>query len=147
MGLITGGGGGSFPTLAAGKVSLTSGNLTTTSATFVDATGLTVTLTTGARRCLVTLSCTVSNNGAGAVSGLDIAVDGTRQGGSLGLVDINASANFDQNGGIAFVTDVLSAASHTIKVQFKSNGTQTVTVFASATSPAVFAVVELPITS
>jgi hypothetical protein len=44
--------------LAAGKVSLTTGNLTTNTGAFVDATGLTVTLTTGARRCLVTFSGT-----------------------------------------------------------------------------------------
>lgn len=139
-----GGGGGGIP--QASTVRLTSGAITTTSSTFVDATGLTVTLTTGAHRCFVTFSGTVTSSASGGVTSLDVAVDGTRQGGTLGLLDINPSTGgYDLNGSFSFLTDVLSAGSHTIKLQFRSSGGATVTIFAGSTSPAVFSVIELPV--
>lgn len=139
-----GGGSGSSAALASGKVSLTTGNLTRVANTFADATGLTVTLTTGAHRCLVTFSATVACSATGGPNGFDIAVDGTRVGGTLGLVDWNpTTSNFDFPLSISFVTDALTAASHTIKLQFKGDNTNTLTIFATTTTPAVFSVVEL----
>ena len=141
MALVTGGG-GSIPALAAGKVSLTSGDITTASATFVDLTGVTATLTTGAHRCLVTVAGIFTHSGSGADVFFDFAVDGTRVGGTNGLWGAtNNTASFNNNMSTSFLTDVLTAASHTIKVQWRTSGA-TATVRASATSPIVFAVSE-----
>lgn len=144
----TGGGGGGI--VQASVVSVTSGNLTTASTSFVDATGLTTTLTTGAHRCLVHLNCSVSNNASNASTCLDIAVDGTRQGQTLGLVlagndNSIGGAGAVSNGSLTYLTSALSAASHTIKVQWAVTG-GTSTLFASATvSPAILTVIELGI--
>jgi hypothetical protein len=52
-----------------------------------------------------------------------------------------AGGNF--NASFAFVTDVLSAAAHTIKLVWKANS-QTSQLNADANGPAVFSVIELP---
>ena len=134
------------PALASGKVNLTSGDITTTSGTFVDLTGVTVTITTGARRCLVVFTATTKNSAINGQNVFDIAIDGTRLGGTTGLVIVTIpAANFNENPSFSYVTDVLSAAAHTFKIQwFVSPGTtSTGTVYASATTPVALSVVEL----
>lgn len=131
------------PNLDSDKATRTAGDVTTTSTTFVDLTGMSVTLTTGARRCLVVcnLNCKHPTGGNGIYYDLDI--DGSRQGGTTGLVDINIPANnFEEPANFSFVTDVLSAASHTFKIQWRTSG-GTATTFASTTSPAMLSVVEM----
>lgn len=120
---------------------------TTTSATFVDVTGLTVTLTTGARRVLVIFTGSVdSTNAAGQIS-LDVAIDGTRQGGSAGLLTIaqHATTSEPLNASFSYLSPVLTAASHTIKLQALSMTGATVRVYLGGTGVyAHFAVMEQP---
>lgn len=134
------GSGGEF--VQTSTVHLTSGDLTTTSTTFTDATGLTVTLTTGARRCLVIFTGTLNNSTGGANTAIDLAIDGTRVGGTYGIVhNYSNSGAFNINGSFTYLTDVLTAASHTLKLQFRVDG-GTGKIYASATDPARFTVIE-----
>jgi hypothetical protein len=77
---------------------------------------------------------------------LDVAVDGTRMGGVAGILSIaqHGSASEALNGSFTVLTDVLTAGSHTIKLQFRSQTGATVRVYlgASGVRP-VFSVVEL----
>ncbi len=128
-------------------VSLTSGDLTTTSTSFTDATGLTTTITTGAHRCLVIFSAAGHNNGSGSNIAVDLAIDGTRQGQTYGLLTHAGQAGSNANDSLGFVylTNALSAASHTFKIQFRVDG-GTGTIFASTgVTPAILTVIELGI--
>jgi hypothetical protein len=141
------GGGGGGGTLQTGRVQDTATAVqTTTSTSYVDVTGLTVTLTTGARRCLVSFVGTVDSTATTGVVELDVAVDGTRMGGVAGILSIaqHGSASEALNGSFTVLTDVLTAGSHTIKLQFRSQTGATVRVYlgASGVRP-VFSVVEL----
>lgn len=133
--------------LASDKKVRTSGDVSFTSTTFaVIDTGLNITLTTGARRCLVAWTL-VAKNGAVAPAAqqqVDVELDGTRVGQAFGLVFQGGGAS-NENSNLAgsFVTDVLSAGSHTFKLMFRVDG-NTSTIYASTTrSPIVFSVVEL----
>lgn len=134
-----GAGGGGFTQLQ--EVKLTSGNLSTVSTSFVDATGLTITLTTAAVRCIVKVMVSVSSSTGGNV-GLDIAVDGVRQGQAYGLAIVSPETGAVSPITLDLVTGVLSAASHTIKVQWRTDG-GTGTMQATPTiTPAVLQVLE-----
>lgn len=139
-----GGGGGA---LQAGRVKDTATAIqSTTSATFVDVTGMSVTLTTGAHRCLVMFTGLVDSTSAAGIVELDVAVDGVREGGTAGILSIqqHSTASEGMNGSFGIITDVLTAASHTIKLQFRSPGGQTVRVYLGATTVfPIFSVVEL----
>lgn len=96
---------------------------TTTSTTFVDVTGMSITLTTGARRCLIGAVATVDNTTSGQGVRLDIDIDGTRQGGSDGLVAATSyTSNLPTNASFTYMTAALTAASHTFKLQFRATG-------------------------
>jgi hypothetical protein len=136
-----GGGGGDATHLESDRVQRTAGNLTTTSTTFVDATGMSITKTTGARRVLLTMSSTWNAAGSDGVS-VDFTVDGTRVGQDNGLMQYNGTT--PANVAMSYLTDVLSAGSHTIKVQWKSVSGGSATLFAVTTvTPLVFSAVEL----
>ena len=131
--------------LASGRVVLSSGDLTTTSGTFVDATGLSITITTGARRVLLGFTAQVYNNNTAGAVFLTFAVDGTDQGDtSFGLTGIaqHATATEGLNGSFTYLTDVLTAGSHTFKVRFHRGSSGTATIAAS-TPDAHFYAVEL----
>ena len=135
-------GGGSASDLASGKVVLTSGNITTGSTTFVALTGATVTIATGAHRVLLvaTVEGITTTGGAGVY--LDLTVDGTRQGGTNGLHYVTQVGTNDMPLSIGYVTDVLTAASHTFAIQWRvSAGTGT--IYAAAANPVTLAAVEL----
>lgn len=142
----TGAGTGVLFVPATGKVTLTSGSITTSSTSFVDATGLTLTLTTGANRCLVGVSLFGQNSVLGDGGPyLDLAIDGTRVGGTNGLTGADGPGNgFNFNGSFTHMTNVLSAASHTIKVQWRVTA-GVGTIVASAVAPAILWVCELPL--
>lgn len=142
VGSAASGGGSGFGQIV--RVKRTAGDLTTTSTTFVDATSLTTTLTTGATRCLVTFSAMGNCTATGTLS-VDVAVDGTLQGGTYGLVGAGSGGG-QHNFSFTFWTDVLSAASHTIKLQWKVD-TGTGTLYASSVSPAIFTVAETNLTT
>ncbi len=133
--------------LASDKKTRTSGDITTTSTTFVVLdTGLNITLTTGARRCLVVWTVNGKNSGTSNTR-IDVEIDGTRVGQTYGLVfAATASASFPNvNLSGSFITDALSAASHTFKLMGSVDG-GTGTFYASTgVSPIFFSVVELAI--
>lgn len=144
--VTVGASGGSVPTLVSDKKSLTSGNKTGLSGTTfaVIDTGLNITLTTGARRCNVAWTLAGLNTSGSANNAVDVEIDSSRVGGTYGLITMyapGANGNFNLSG--TFLTDVLTAASHTFKLMFRVDG-GTATLFASASvCPIIFSVVEL----
>jgi hypothetical protein len=129
--------------LGAGKVKLVGGNLTTSSLTFVDVTGATITITTGANRVLLAFSGVVANGQTGNGQYFTFLVDGVDQGGSQGLIEIDCPGNgYSSPAVLTYLTDVLVAGPHTFKAQWRvSAGTSTLQ--AGATNPVVFSAVEL----
>jgi hypothetical protein len=117
--------------LAFGSAVRSAGDLTTTSASFVDVTSLTVTITTGAHRCRVTFVGVGYSNGTNT-SCWDLIIDSTLQGNTLGLVFTNAGIPVLV--GFSFITPVLTSAAHTFKIQWKSNSGQTSTLFGNTTT-------------
>jgi hypothetical protein len=141
------GGSGSGSTLARGITRLTSGDLTTTSTSFTDATGVSVTLTTGARRCLVIFSGAATHSATNPMA-FDIDVDGARLGETFGLTTINASAaGFNQNVSFTALTGVLSAGSHTIKLQWRVTAGEGTLYASTSVLPAILTVLETEFTT
>lgn len=114
----------------------TSGNYTTTSTSFVDVDGtnLALTITTLARRVMIGFTGSIKHSAANATS-LTVDLDGTNLGAAVGsagyggLVTVRPSTNnFEGDASFTFLTDVLSAGSHTFKLQW-------VTAAATATLP------------
>jgi hypothetical protein len=151
--VLAGAGVGSAPTWAAASLlqaataARTAGNLTnTTTGSWTDLTGITVTLTTGAHRCQVNAVLSGLNSGAERVM-VDLDIDGVRQGQALGLTHISLAASQVGNLSFSFLTAVLSAASHTIKVVWRVTG-GTGTIYAHTDyCPAIIAVVETGLTA
>lgn len=147
-GTVTDIGGGSGGTVVAGVTRLTSGDLTGLNSTsFADLTGVTVTITTEARRCLVTatLVWVMTATGSPGTACFDLAVDGTRVGQTFGLhaEDFANSDAMARTVSFTVITDSLTAASHTFKIQYRVT-VGTMTVYASTSvTPAVISVVEL----
>lgn len=129
--LLTAGGAAAFSAWAippaSNSVINTAGDksITTTTAADVDTTNLGISITTLARRLLVGFSGTVVN-GAGNQIYLDIAIDGTRLSASArGLFQSAAFAGAtQQNGSFVLMTQALTAAAHTVRLQaWVSGGT------------------------
>jgi len=117
---------------------------TTTSTTFVDVTDHTITMTTRARRVLLTFSGSFSNNTSLSDVSVTFDIDGTDAGGSEGLNKLTAAAaDLKTMGGMVYLTDVLTAASHTFKVNLKNGGGADIAnIFGNPNS--VFTAVEVP---
>lgn len=126
--------------LVSGKVTRVAGDLSDATHGFVDATSMSITLTTGARRCLVSFSGT-GYTSTTAVLSVDLNIDGAAVGGSLGTVVVSSN-NTNQNVSFTHLTDVLTAAAHTFKIQYKSDA-GTANLRASGTTPLILSVVEL----
>lgn len=97
-------------------------NIATTSTAFVDAPGLTLTLTTAGGALLVGFTGVAGNTG-GATVVFDLAVDGASQGGMDGVTGSNAGVV-----PVSFVwlVEGLAAGAHTVRLQWKvSAGTGT----------------------
>jgi len=91
----------------------------------------------------VVFNASASNSTAGNACYFDIAIDGTRQGGTNGLIESDSGSNgLTQNASFTYLTPVLTSASHTIKIQWRVNA-NTGTVVASTTSPVALMVAEL----
>ncbi|MDD5304035.1 MAG: hypothetical protein PHS14_13120 [Elusimicrobia bacterium] len=108
----------------------TAGDYTISSATYaaIDATNMNPTLTTGAHRCRVRLSGAFAGPGSGNSMGITLKVDGTdvASGNTFGLMEDNIGANNAGGVMIDFLTDVLTAASHTFELFWKASaGTAT----------------------
>lgn len=126
-------------------VKLTSADITTTSTTFVDLTGVTITITTGARRVEVKFIACASINALGTLS-YDLLVDSTSIGGASGIMRATSpAAGYIQNVSFSYMSDVLSAASHTFKIQWKTQ-LGTATTYASS-PPCIFQAIETNLTS
>lgn len=117
----------------------------TTTFADVDSTNLSITISTGARPCLITVQAVGSvNNAAGAI-GLDVDLDGSRLGGSTGgLVFVQApQASETFNLSFTYLTADLTAASHTFKLQWAQANTAHTATLRANDPPMQFAVVEL----
>lgn len=111
-----------------GRATLSS-QVTTTSTSFTDITGLSVTMTTSGGNVLCFFTGALANSGS-YYSLVTLNVDGTVVGGTDGLVTVLAASS--QNVSFAYVLTGLSAASHTIKMQWKTaNAGGTVTLYAN----------------
>lgn len=115
---------------------------TTTSTTFVDvdATNLSLTITTHGGPVLVVAVCKAMNGNGFGAGGLDITMDGTRIGANttLGLADVgNVYMSYSL---VALVSP--SAGSHTFRLQFRADA-GTTTVYSNSTLPVVMAAIEL----
>ncbi len=129
------------------EAKLTGGDVTTTSNTFADLTGSTVTLTTGAHRCIVSFMGNVTC-ASSVTAFVDILVDGTSVGGTQGVALVSLGAGFVAPIMYTFTTAVLSAASHTIKVQWHTQSSLSLTMKANTTTtPAWLMVTETGLTT
>lgn len=139
-GMPSAGGGGS---LAVGVTNLTGSDLTTTSSSYADVAGATVTISTGAHRVLIHATGTVYNSSSGANSNLTLCVDGTAVQGTKGYAIRQITGGSDTHGfSISWVSDVLTAASHTFKLQWKTDA-GTLTLWLSGTANFQIAAMEL----
>ena len=102
-------------------------DFTTTSTSFVDVTGLSITVTTTGGRILMLFSGVLSNTLGTVGQMATFTVDGTNQGGTNGLVQTETNtAGAAENASMIWLTAALSAASHTFKVQIRADsGTAT----------------------
>ncbi len=137
----TGGGGGGDVQYVEAK--RTAGDVTTTSTSFVDLTGMSVTITTGAHRCFIDCKIVGFNSASAAINEYDVLIDGVSQGGSLGMMFVTTvtGGSTNVNFSFSFTSSVLSASSHTIKIQWKVNG-GTGTTYASSTTACILGVTE-----
>lgn len=130
--------------LAANGTRQTSGaDYTTSSTSFgdIDGTNLSVSITTGAHRVKVTFNAFMSVGSASNFCGIDVLVDGTGVG-SNGVWVVRPNNNGFTSVSLVYMTAALTAASHTIKLQWKVDG-NTATI-QRTTAPCVFLVEELP---
>ncbi len=106
------------PKIPATAIYTTTAPITTRSTSFVDvdSDNLNLTITTTGGDVLVMFSASVDHNGDSR-GFYDIAVDGTRQGGSYGI----RASKADQEGVVTFahVIQDLSAGSHSFKLQWR----------------------------
>lgn len=146
VGWATPSSGGGFSEIVAVKDSAGGGDLTTTSTTFTDLTGATATLTTAAVRCMVNFSCMVNNSNAGQSVYFDVDIDGTRFANTTnGLVYMTGTVRTMIS--FSFFTAVLSAASHTIKAQWRVSANTGGIGHQSTTTPIMFQVIETTLTT
>lgn len=130
-------------TLASDKKILSTGNKTITSTTFVDIdTGLDITITTGAHRCLVSWTLSASNSVALNNCAVDVQIDGTRVGQAYGLI-FAAGTTSGENLSGTYLTDVLTAASHTFKLMGRVDGGTGTFVASTTVTAIIHSVVEL----
>jgi hypothetical protein len=128
--------------LAFAMYARSSGDYTTSSASFsdIDGTNLSFTVTTGAHRVKMSFVGSVLGGAtANQQIYLDVTVDGTRAGGAVGLVasrNANDTTQRRFNGSFTYLTDVLSAGSHTFKFQWAAaSGTATIEADGSDNTP------------
>lgn len=93
-------------------------DFSTTNTSFEDVTSATITLITGARRCLVNVAATTYNTGNNS-NIFRLVIDGSSQAaGNGGNLWVRANA-VELDASFSFITPVLSAGSHTIKLQMR----------------------------
>ena len=123
------------------------GNYTITNVTTfqdIDATNLSITLTTHGGPVLVHLQCVAGTNGTAHDGYLDIAVDGVRVGAdhTLGLVNINSQENLPVLIGVLLTG--LAAGTYILRPQWRTAATDTMRIVCDTTShPVIFEAIEL----
>ncbi len=103
-------------------------DITTSSTTFVDATGLSVTLTTVGDTVLAAVTMSAGTTTVSAQLTVDLHDGAGRQGGSEGLVShLTPSSGLESNFSFVYLITGLTPGSNTIKVQWRvSTGTGTI---------------------
>lgn len=119
-------------------------SLSSTSFVNVDATNMSITLTTGARRVFISVGCTAAMGTSVPHSiCLDVTIDGTRQGQTFGLQAIDATAiGVAVNLSFSYLSDVLSAGAHTFKLQYRVTGGVLIIYASASVTPLTFSVIE-----
>jgi hypothetical protein len=118
-----------------------SANYTTTSTTFadVDATNLALTITTLARRVQIGLVGSIQSTVAGDGAALDVLIDAAyasagATAGVMAVICTSATASRRVNASFIWMSDVLSAGSHTFKLQWRrSLGSGTLSMIGDST--------------
>jgi hypothetical protein len=116
---LTTSGGGGFSEESDIKDTGGAGDVNTTSTSFVDLTGASVTITTAAVRCWVSVSLMAINSNAGNDVCFDVAIDGTRFANTTKGMAYMQGNNAWEHISFSFFTNVLTAASHTFKIQWR----------------------------
>ena len=124
------------------RVVRTAGNLTTTSSSLSDVTGATSTITTGNFPVQFASAGGAAHSSLGASKAFNVDVDGALMLGSGGTNWEQEVANYFENVSFSGQTGVLSAASHTIKLQFKTSSA-TLTLEANSGSSHMWSVSEI----
>ena len=133
---------GTFVTSVAKNTVRKTDNFALGSATWTDVTDLTITITTGARRVMLQFQGRFIGDDANNEVGIRFDIDGTPT--SVLIQEIFVVTADRHNAGCHYLTDALTAASHTFKVQMqRAAGTNNVTLQA-ATAAAIFSAVEIP---
>lgn len=135
------GSGKGAPVTQKSRLLLTDADFTIPSTIFADVTSATITIVTKANPVLIIVAGWWDNNTAGQTNSIDIDIDGVRQGGNFGLVSYTANAGYASNLSFNYLSAVLTAASHTFKLQAKRDA-GIGTIKKSATAPLHFAVIE-----
>lgn len=130
-----------LPALAFDKVQRTAGDVTTTSTSFVDLTAASITITTKARRVRLTFMARAQNNTGGESNYYKFIADAADIMGTDGMLGNVGTANMWIT--MSYITDVLTAAAHTFKVQWKVTA-GTGTTRGDTAHPYVFTAEELP---
>lgn len=109
----------------------------------LDATNLSLTITTGAHGVLIGVSCTAAIVAATQSICLDIDLDGSRLGQTFGLQAVDATVTAKAvNLSFTFLTAALTAASHTFKVQYRVTGSSATFYASTGVTPFTFWVAE-----
>jgi len=131
---------GTAPVFA--RVVRASTNLTTTSTSLTDVTGATSTITTGNFPVQFASAGGASHSSLGASKVFNVDVDGDLMLGTGGTNWEQEVANYWENVSFSGQTQVLSAGSHTIKLQFKTSSA-TLTLESNAGSSHMWSVFEI----
>jgi hypothetical protein len=125
-----------------GRVISAGGNITTTSTSLVDISGVSVTITTGAFPVAYGASQGSHVNAVGNGMNFNVDIDGSLQRGTVGEVFAQPVADHLMNSSFSGQSAALSAGSHTIKLQWSVGG-NTGTLRMNSGSPHMFYVREI----
>lgn len=129
---------------AAEAVQRTAGDLTTTSATLADLTGMTITKTVKVGRVLLVLTGTANVSDINQYGVFNLMADGVLLNGTVGWRFQGRANSFDQFFHVSAMATIATAGSYIFKAQFAVDGGVTLTVQADSALPLNFYIVELP---